>query len=1178
MNRSGRSLGWLMAAAVALSAPLPFAPDALAAGQPVPVRAFAHDGYGRMVFDWSGPVGFTARIDGQKLVVTFDKELEPGLGAVNANLGAYVSGGKLEADQRTVSFDLKKPSTLKSFRIGNRVVLDLGEATQPPPAAVQAKAAPAPAPAPASPPASPPPAPVPAPAQAVRAETPAKAAPASGPTIPVRAGNHPDYSRLVFDWPQAANYTLARNGNQVTITFDKPGKADFSAVSRKPPAFVKGVEQAQTDGRLAVTVTVPSDSGLKHFKNGSSLVLDVLKPAAIQPGAEPSPASMAGAAPAPVAKAAPAPVPVPAPQPVPSPQPAPAPMQATVRPAAPQPSGQPGGVPVGVPAAMPAQVPIAVPPAAPAQHPVPAAPPAPATQPGVAPVTAAVGSAAAPPPASVTATPTALTFATGGPAAVAVFTRSGYLYTVFDRKIEPSAVSLAGPVEALVGPIETVATDSGSAFRIGLPPWLRPFIERDGVNWRVVLARSSVPPPQALTVEPQPEFVLGPRLVVHALDAHNVVQITDPEVGDPLLVAPLSTPGRAVSERHHYAQLELLPAIQGVVIRPIVEAINARPVKEGLELTTAGGLRLSPSTDARIPQTSQSRPIEERRLFDVAAWAKGTPKTFTENRQKMMAAVINVPDTEREKARLDLARFYFANGYGHEALGLLNMLAAEQPALEGWPEFRALRGATRIWTYDPEGAAADLANAALDGNPEAGLWRGAAAAGRRDWNAASREFSAGAHMLATYPDPHFLKLSLAAVEAKLNTGERPDAVRLLDQVVARHPDAEHHPAALYLRGEAMRQSGNGIRASELWDEVINSGDRYYRSRAAFALINMEVADGRMTPRQATEKLEGLRFAWRGDDYELDVLQRAAEMHFMAGNYFDGLRTMRETIAYFPDDPRNGRLTDEMTQVFTDLFLKNGGAKLTALDALALYDEFRELTPIGPQGDAIIRHLAERLVEIDLLERGAQLLEHQVNYRLAGMDKFQAGTRLAAIRLLDHKPELALRALETSVIPGAPPDLAAERRVLQARALAELNRGEEAVTLLGPDDSRPANMLRVDIAWRGQRWGQAADALGKVIGPPPADGANLDADTLQLVLNRAVALALSGDGVGLASFRKEWGAVMEKSPEANAFYVLTRPEQAAGLFDARTIRTRVAEVDLFKNFLDGYRNKQSQAPK
>ena len=68
-----------------------------------------------------------------------------------------------------------------------------------------------------------------------------------------------------------------------------------------------------------------------------------------------------------------------------------------------------------------------------------------------------------------------------------------------------------------------------------------------------------------------------------------MVTLSDPDVGDRLQIVPLPVPGNAIPESHRYADLELLPSYQGVVVRPIADAVTVRPVKEGVELTAAGG-------------------------------------------------------------------------------------------------------------------------------------------------------------------------------------------------------------------------------------------------------------------------------------------------------------------------------------------------------------------------------------------------------------------------------------------------------------------------------------------------------------------------------------------------------------------------------------------------------------
>src|SRR3546814_6011298 len=67
----------------------------------------------------------------------------------------------------------------------------------------------------------------------------------------------------------------------------------------------------------------------------------------------------------------------------------------------------------------------------------------------------------------------------------------------------------------------------------------------------------------------------------------------------------------------------------------------------------------------------------------------------------------------------------------------------------------------------------------------------------------------------------------------------------------------------------------------------------------------------------------------------------------------------------------------MREIFAEIYKGPGNPEVPPLRALALYEEFMELTPAGPEGDRIIAGLADRLVEVDLLDRAAKLLEGQV---------------------------------------------------------------------------------------------------------------------------------------------------------------------------------------------------------
>ena len=1160
---------WLRgcAAAVALLAvPVLLSPLSADAAT-VPVRGGIHKEFGRLVFDWPGKVDYTASVEGDRLVVTFSEPIDAQLDRLVRALPAYLAGGRVEADGKTVTFDLKRPVSLKSFRNGNAVAIDLS------PAAAQSAAAQSTASQPAK-------------AEAV------KPVPSAG-RVRVRGADQPDESRLTFDWPSPVGYSVKRDGAAVTVFFDKGGSADLSAVARAKLRNIENVESyRQADGSLAVTLAVPQDAEVSDRASGKSVILSV--------GNRGSRAGLPKTEAAPPAAGS----------------------QGTMPPQGGQGNSQ---VPVADGQIMASTTTSRSATAANAATATPAAPAAstPAAPPAEAKAAPATRTDVNAQPAAGPKGPV-LTFDTGGPSSIAVYPRAGQLYVVFDRPMPIGAGKLSGPGSELMGSVEPVPATGGSVFRTRIGPMVWPTVERQGTTWRILSSGrpASMGSAGDLRVEPDPDFLLGARLLVRAPDAANVVQFADPDVGDRIQVVPLPSPGRGLPEPHRYPDLEVMPSYQGVVVRPISDNVTVRAIKEGVELTTAGGLHLSPAADAGNPavappaampapaptaapqpvpaqlaaapqpvpptggassmeppraQAGQAQP-QGRRLFNLPAWKHGDLDKFTQARQDLQLAVVNAPESERAKAQLDLARFYFANGFGQETLGLLDVLQQNQPDLEGWPEFRALRGAARVLAGDLEGGEADLSIPSLANNPEANLWRAAIAADRRDWPKAMAGFRASGQILNGYPEPMIGKLGLRAAEAALETRDTATAKRLFDRVIEHSgPEQEENPQTQYLRGLLYAQTGETDLAREQLTAAFNSYDRFYRAKAGLALTNLELSEGKMSPTAAAEQLAGLTFTWRGDDLEMQIRSRMGEVLIAGGEYAKGFNTMKETAALVADTPRAEAITKEMSHIFADLF-KDGAQRLPTLDALQLYDQFRELTPVGEAGDEIIRQLAERLISIDLLNRAADLLQHQVEFRLSGLDKARIGTRLASVRLLDNKPEEALKALELSNIAGLPADLAAERRLMQAKALAELNRGDEAMQLLAQDDSGNANLLRVDIAWKGQKWDAAALALNKVIGPPPAPGKPLDPSMSQLVLNRAVALALAGDGNGLNLLKKDFEGAMKGGPNEDAFRILTRPEQAMGLIDVGTIRSRVAEVDMFKKFLKEYRGGKQSAEK
>src|SRR4029077_13809008 len=160
-------------------------------------------------------------------------------------------------------------------------------------------------------------------------------------------------------------------------------------------------------------------------------------------------------------------------------------------------------------------------------------------------------------------------------------------------------------------------------------------------------------------------------------------------------------------------------------------------------------------------------------------------------------------------------------------------------------------------------------------------------------------------------------------------------------------------------------------------------------------------------------------------------------------------------------PETPMVQTQMAEAFTKVFTSKNADAISPIKALALYQEFKDVAAPSDQGDEIVRHLAARLIAVDLLDQADGLLEEQASKRLNGPAKAQTATELAVVRLLDHRPDAALKALDIPLGSDPTPELARQRQQLRTRALIDLNRPAEALTALGTDQSRGADRLRAD---------------------------------------------------------------------------------------------------------------------
>ncbi len=96
--------------------------------------------------------------------------------------------------------------------------------------------------------------------------------------VAVRVGEHPGFSRLVFEWRRPVGARLEQRGGKTVLLFDRAATLDLKAFRADPPPEVSRMEAEAAGGRLVVTLTTVPGAKTRLFESEGKTVLDVLRP------------------------------------------------------------------------------------------------------------------------------------------------------------------------------------------------------------------------------------------------------------------------------------------------------------------------------------------------------------------------------------------------------------------------------------------------------------------------------------------------------------------------------------------------------------------------------------------------------------------------------------------------------------------------------------------------------------------------------------------------------------------------------------------------------------------------------------------------------------------------------------------------------------------------------------
>ncbi|TGY90020.1 hypothetical protein E5163_02495 [Marinicauda algicola] len=951
--------------------------------------------------------------------------------------------------------------------------------------------------------------------RARRAAEAAEAAARPEPALPVeiRSGEASEYTRIEFVWPQAVAYTLDQDGQTARLSFERAGEADLRSLLGAPPRLIEAVRDESDARAFTLVFDLAPGAQARAWSEQGRVVFDVIDPASAAP-------TDLLAALAAYAEA--------------QPDTAGAPDRQAAAQAGPGPD-EPlaGDAPASAETVRPDPVP----------------------ENGIVRATVRPGGS-----------DLTLSFAWAHLPGAALFRRADALWLVFDASAELDLSELATANRRLVTGYEAYRGPDYAAIRFEAPASTLADLDAAGSTWTLRFMEMLDEPPRAVRLSRETRLGAPARIHIALEGARSVRALHDPVIGDTLEIITADGENQGVITERRLVEAVFLPSVHGVAIQPLADDLALSLSTGGADLSRPGGLALSrngdPSAGMRL-----ARP-ESPAFLDFAGW-RGDGDFRSSRRALERRASSFEPD-----ALLALARFYLSWELAPETLGLADLIVEERPALADTPEIRALRGAASYMLGRTDAAEDYFSGAQMEADPAVQPWLGLIAAREGRWSDARRHFEAGADTLFFLSPLWQARVHAAQVRAAVETNDVGAAQTLLMRAQSDIADPQAVAELAFARAKLAAATGDTTEAIERFEALGESPWVPIQAPALLEKTRLEIAEGRITPTEGAEALEALRYRWRGDRTEIQTARLLGELYARAGRYRDALGVWQTARTRHPETRLARAMGEDMDRLFRRLYLEDEADRLDPLDALALWYEYQSLTPQGEEGDRLVRRIAGRLEAVDLLDQAAALLAHQIEERqnITGFAKAQIAVDLARIYLTADRPEDALRTIQSTRVAGLPATTVEARRLLEARAMAELGRHEHAVELIAGETSPEAAILRADIAWNLRDWASAGRRLEAVRAERWRDPAPLGPDEAHDILRAAIAYALAGDTASVARLEARYAGAMSGTRFASAFSVVTNDVGSAG--DARLVDlvSDLGAIEGVDSFLAGFERR------
>ncbi|WP_208990336.1 hypothetical protein [Pseudovibrio brasiliensis] len=207
---------------------------------------------------------YEASISTSVLRISFPEGIEADVDDVPEALMDYISIARTDPDGAALRFALRQPLNINSMEAGEKLFIDLLPSSYEgrPPSLPQdvvdelaRRAAEA--------------------LERIRVLEEANALEDQEIKVKLRIGEHPTFTRLIFDWNVNVGSSFERNGNNIRVKFDQAADLDLSQFKASLPRTVLDVASKTRDNDLIFNMIVDPRVDVRSFQEGKQLIVDV---------------------------------------------------------------------------------------------------------------------------------------------------------------------------------------------------------------------------------------------------------------------------------------------------------------------------------------------------------------------------------------------------------------------------------------------------------------------------------------------------------------------------------------------------------------------------------------------------------------------------------------------------------------------------------------------------------------------------------------------------------------------------------------------------------------------------------------------------------------------------------------------------------------------------------------